>query len=99
MGLTVHVFSQNETVEIGLVSKMNFVVLAGYEDARKKSIDVSCHAEINKINKCIYALLNDNSLLEAVNHASPNPGAKNDNSLPDASSNVKLNVVVEEAMT
>ncbi|CAL0328604.1 unnamed protein product [Lupinus luteus] len=58
MGLTVHVFSQNETVETGLVSKMNFVDLAGYEDARKKSIDVSCHVEINKINKSIYALLN-----------------------------------------
>ncbi|KAF1898908.1 hypothetical protein Lal_00019029 [Lupinus albus] len=58
MGLTVHVFSQNETLETGLVSKMNFVDLAGYEDARKKSIDVSCHAEINKINKSIYALLN-----------------------------------------
>lgn len=30
MGLTVHVFSQNETTETGLVSKMNFVDLAGY---------------------------------------------------------------------
>ncbi|OIW20234.1 hypothetical protein TanjilG_07325 [Lupinus angustifolius] len=58
MGLTVHVFSKNETIETGLVSKMNFVDLTGYEDARKKSIDVSCHAEINKINKSIYALLN-----------------------------------------
>ncbi|KAK7315065.1 hypothetical protein VNO77_33597 [Canavalia gladiata] len=56
-GLIVHVFSQNGSVE-GPVSKMNFVDLAGYEDARKKSSDGSCLAEINKINKAIYALLN-----------------------------------------
>ncbi|TKY45209.1 Kinesin protein KIF22 [Spatholobus suberectus] len=57
VGLIVHVFSRNESVE-SLVSKMNFVDLAGYEDARKKSSDGSCLAEINKINKSIYALLN-----------------------------------------
>ncbi|KAL5173706.1 Kinesin-like protein KIN-10C [Glycine soja] len=54
MGLIVHVFSQNGS----LVSKVNFVDLAGYEDARKKSSDGSYLAEINKINKSIYALLN-----------------------------------------
>ncbi|XP_027357260.1 kinesin-like protein KIN-10C [Abrus precatorius] len=57
MGLIVHVFTQNENVEC-LLSKMNFVDLAGYEDARKKSGDGSYLAEINKINKSIYALLN-----------------------------------------
>ncbi|KAK7380328.1 hypothetical protein VNO78_32836 [Psophocarpus tetragonolobus] len=57
MGLIVHVFSRNGTVE-SLVSKMNFVDLAGYEDARKKSSDDSCFTEINKINKSIYALMN-----------------------------------------
>ncbi|RZB57050.1 hypothetical protein D0Y65_045936, partial [Glycine soja] len=42
MGLIVHVFSQNGS----LVSKVNFVDLAGYEDARKKSSDGSYLAEI-----------------------------------------------------
>ncbi|KAH1042887.1 Kinesin-like protein KIN-10C [Glycine soja] len=54
MGLIVHVFSHNGS----LLSKVNFVDLASYEDARKKSSDVSCLAETNKINKSIYALLN-----------------------------------------
>ncbi|XP_020217314.1 kinesin-like protein KIN-10C isoform X1 [Cajanus cajan] len=58
MGLILHVFSQKKSVE-SLVSKMNFVDLAGYEDARKKSSDGSCLAEINnRINKSIYAVLN-----------------------------------------
>ncbi|XP_040867160.1 kinesin-like protein KIN-10C isoform X2 [Glycine max] len=42
MGLIVHIFSQNGS----LVSKVNFVDLAGYEDARKKSSDGSYLAEI-----------------------------------------------------
>ncbi|XP_027923402.1 kinesin-like protein KIN-10C [Vigna unguiculata] len=55
MGLIVHVVSQN----VGsIVSKMNFVDLAGYEDTRKKTSDGSCLTEISKINKSIYALLN-----------------------------------------
>ncbi|KAK4283066.1 hypothetical protein QN277_000062 [Acacia crassicarpa] len=60
VGLTVHVFSEAEGTETGsgCVGKMNFVDLAGYEDARKKSCDNSCLAETNKINKSIYALLN-----------------------------------------
>ncbi|QHO44011.1 hypothetical protein HN51_009494 [Arachis hypogaea] len=58
MGLIVNVFSQNASVENGLVSKMSFVDLAGYEDARKKSSDTICLAETNKINKSIYALMN-----------------------------------------
>ncbi|KAK7270864.1 hypothetical protein RJT34_26353 [Clitoria ternatea] len=57
LGLVVHVFSRNRSVE-SLVSKMNFVDLAGYEDARKKNGEGSGLAEINKINKSIYALLN-----------------------------------------
>nr|XP_004504274.1 kinesin-like protein KIN-10C isoform X3 [Cicer arietinum] len=57
MGLTVSVFSQNEGVD-GLVSKMNFVDMAGYEDTRRRSSDGSGLAENNKINKSIYALLN-----------------------------------------
>ncbi|WVZ13857.1 hypothetical protein V8G54_011423, partial [Vigna mungo] len=57
MGLIVNVVSQNESVG-SIVSKMNFVDLAGYEDTRKKSSDGSCLTEINKINKSIYALLN-----------------------------------------
>ncbi|KAL2334729.1 hypothetical protein Fmac_015942 [Flemingia macrophylla] len=58
MGLILHIFSQKESSE-SLVSKMNFVDLAGYEDARKKSSDGSCLTENNnKINKSIYALLN-----------------------------------------
>ncbi|KAK7364343.1 hypothetical protein VNO80_12920 [Phaseolus coccineus] len=57
MGLIVHVFSQNESVR-SIVSKINFVDLAGYEDSRKKSSDGSRLIEINKMNKSIYALLN-----------------------------------------
>ncbi|XP_057446162.1 kinesin-like protein KIN-10C [Lotus japonicus] len=57
MGLIVYVFSQNESIE-GLVSKMNFVDMAGYEDARKKSSDISGLAETNNINKSIYAVMN-----------------------------------------
>ncbi|XP_039682719.1 kinesin-like protein KIN-10C isoform X2 [Medicago truncatula] len=57
IGLIVHVFSQNESMN-GLVSKMNFVDMAGYEDARRKSSDASGHVENNKLNKSIYALLN-----------------------------------------
>ncbi|KAK2367074.1 kinesin protein KIN-10C [Trifolium repens] len=57
MGLIVHVFSQNETIG-GLVSKMNFVDMAGYEDARRKSSDASGLVENKQINKSIYTLLN-----------------------------------------
>ncbi|CAK8532605.1 unnamed protein product [Lathyrus sativus] len=57
LGLIVHVFAQNESVN-SLVSKMNFVDMAGYEDARRKIGDASVVAENNKINKSIYALLN-----------------------------------------
>ncbi|WJX66560.1 hypothetical protein P8452_51110 [Trifolium repens] len=57
MGLIVHVFSQKETVG-GLVSKMNFVDMAGYEDARRKSSDASGLVENKQINKSIHTLLN-----------------------------------------
>ncbi|CAJ2666747.1 unnamed protein product [Trifolium pratense] len=57
MGLIVHVFSQNETVD-GLVSKMSFVDMAGYEDARRKSSDAFGHVENKQINKSIHTLLN-----------------------------------------
>ncbi|XP_045815907.1 kinesin-like protein KIN-10C isoform X3 [Trifolium pratense] len=57
MGLIVHVFSQNETVD-GVVSKMSFVDMAGYEDARRKSSDAFGHVENKQINKSIHTLLN-----------------------------------------
>ncbi|KAI5444328.1 hypothetical protein KIW84_012817 [Lathyrus oleraceus] len=57
LGLIVHVFAQNESIN-SLVSKMNFVDMAGYEDARRKNGDASGVAENNKVNKSIYALLN-----------------------------------------
>ncbi|KAF7813151.1 kinesin-like protein KIN-10C isoform X2 [Senna tora] len=58
VGLIVHVLSDAESRETGYVGKMNFVDLAGYEDARKKSSDSSYLVETNKINKSIYALSN-----------------------------------------
>ncbi|XP_054787335.1 kinesin-like protein KIN-10C isoform X2 [Prosopis cineraria] len=58
VGLIVHVFSDADGIETGSVGKMNFVDMAGYEDARKKSCDSFWLAQTNKINKSIYALLN-----------------------------------------
>ncbi|KAI4351715.1 hypothetical protein L6164_006043 [Bauhinia variegata] len=58
MGFIVHTFSSNESKETSYVGKMNFVDMAGYEDARRKSTHGSNLVETNKINKSIYALLN-----------------------------------------
>ncbi|TXG70935.1 hypothetical protein EZV62_005870 [Acer yangbiense] len=52
-GLIVHISSTSETVPS---SKMNFVDLAGYEDARRKSSEGLNLIEITKVNKSIYAL-------------------------------------------
>ncbi|KAK9914275.1 hypothetical protein M0R45_038063 [Rubus argutus] len=57
-GLIVYVSSPRENSETVQVSKLNFVDMAGYEDARRKSIDSVNHVENSKINKSIYALLN-----------------------------------------
>ncbi|CAI8586287.1 unnamed protein product [Vicia faba] len=48
LGLIVHVFEHNRSIN-GLVSKINFVDMAGYEDARNKSGDASGVAENNKL--------------------------------------------------
>ncbi|KAK0593976.1 hypothetical protein LWI29_025796 [Acer saccharum] len=50
-GLIVHISSTSETV-----SKMNFVDLAGFEDARRKSSEGLNLIEITKVNNSIYAL-------------------------------------------
>ncbi|KAK4836867.1 hypothetical protein QYF36_000913 [Acer negundo] len=52
-GLIVHISSTSETVPS---SKMNFVDLAGYEDARRKNSEGLNLIEITKVNKSIYAL-------------------------------------------
>ncbi|KAK0598683.1 hypothetical protein LWI29_036983 [Acer saccharum] len=52
-GLIVHISSTSETVPS---RKMNFVDLAGYEDARRKSSEGLNLIEITKVNKSIYAL-------------------------------------------
>ncbi|KAL5746355.1 hypothetical protein ACOSP7_027501 [Xanthoceras sorbifolium] len=54
-GLIVHLSSPSETVPM---CKMNFVDLAGYEDARRKSSEGLNLIESTKVNKSIYALLN-----------------------------------------
>ncbi|GLT35939.1 hypothetical protein SLA2020_103490 [Shorea laevis] len=56
-GLVIHVFQseKSDTIPLG---KMNFVDLAGYEDARRKSTNSLNLLEITKINKPIYALQN-----------------------------------------
>ncbi|KAI4347566.1 hypothetical protein L6164_008371 [Bauhinia variegata] len=64
MGFMVHIFSNYKSKETGYVGKMNFVDLAGYVDARRKSSDGSSLVETNKINKSIYALLH---VLHALN--------------------------------
>ncbi|EOY23230.1 ATP binding microtubule motor family protein, putative isoform 1 [Theobroma cacao] len=56
-GLIIHVFHSNKSDALPL-GKMNFVDLAGYEDARRKSTDGVNLLENNKINKSIYALQN-----------------------------------------
>ncbi|GAB4826349.1 hypothetical protein Ancab_009215 [Ancistrocladus abbreviatus] len=58
-GLIVHVLSSsNEYSSPLLLGKMNFVDLAGYEDATKKSINDSNIMEITRVNKSLYAIHN-----------------------------------------
>ncbi|GMY39579.1 kinesin-like protein KIN-10C isoform X2 [Fagus crenata] len=54
----VHLVSLSKNADVRLVSKMNFVDLAGYEDARRKSVDGLNLVECTKINKSIYAIHN-----------------------------------------
>ncbi|GMY07203.1 kinesin-like protein KIN-10C isoform X2, partial [Fagus crenata] len=58
-GLIVHLVSPSKNADVCLVGKMNFVDLAGYEDARRKSVDVLNLVESTKINKSIYAIHNN----------------------------------------
>ncbi|GMY39578.1 kinesin-like protein KIN-10C isoform X2 [Fagus crenata] len=57
-GLIVHLVSPSKNADVRLVGKMNFVDLAGYEDARRKSVDGLNLVECTKINKSIYAIHN-----------------------------------------
>ncbi|XP_059462605.1 kinesin-like protein KIN-10C [Corylus avellana] len=57
-GLIVHVLSPSENGDTHLVGKMNFVDLAGYKDARRKSVDSLNLVESTKLNKSIYAVYN-----------------------------------------
>lgn len=57
-GLIVHLLSPTANSDPHLVGKMNFVDLAGYEDARRKSVDGLNLVESTKINKSIYAVYN-----------------------------------------
>ncbi|KAM4069014.1 hypothetical protein ACB094_12G057000 [Castanea mollissima] len=57
-GLIIHVVSPSKNDDFCLVGKMNFVDLAGYEDARRKSTDGLNLVESTKINRSIYAIHN-----------------------------------------
>ncbi|GAV79307.1 Kinesin domain-containing protein/HHH_3 domain-containing protein [Cephalotus follicularis] len=57
-GLIIYVFPHNEKLNDLPVGKMNFVDLAGYEDARRKSGEGLILAKSTKVNKSIYALQN-----------------------------------------
>ncbi|XP_050253263.1 kinesin-like protein KIN-10C isoform X1 [Quercus robur] len=57
-GLIIHLVSPSKNDDICLVGKMNFVDLAGYEDARRKSANGLNLVESTKINRSIYAIHN-----------------------------------------
>lgn len=57
-GLMICILSDSGNKNAKLVGKMNFVDLAGYEDARRNNIDCANSGEIANINKSLYALLN-----------------------------------------
>ncbi|XP_030949140.1 kinesin-like protein KIN-10C [Quercus lobata] len=57
-GLIIHLVSPSKNDDICLVGKMNFIDLAGYEDARRKSADDLNLVESTKINRSIYAIHN-----------------------------------------
>ncbi|XP_022972990.1 kinesin-like protein KIN-10C isoform X1 [Cucurbita maxima] len=85
-GLIVHISSTNEAAsDTHSVAKMNFVDMAGYEDARRKSTDGTSLVENSKINKFTYALLNVASALNS-----------NDNHVPYRES--KLTRILQESM-
>ncbi|KAK9060879.1 hypothetical protein SSX86_018059 [Deinandra increscens subsp. villosa] len=62
--LMIHVLTCNEGGNSKCIGKMNFVDLAGYEIARKNSIDGANFIEGTQINKSLNALLN---VIHAVN--------------------------------
>ncbi|XP_023549783.1 kinesin-like protein KIN-10C isoform X3 [Cucurbita pepo subsp. pepo] len=85
-GLIVHISSTNDAAsDARSVAKMNFVDMAGYEDARRKSTDGTSLVENSKINKFTYALLNVASALNS-----------NDNHVPYRES--KLTRILQESM-
>uniref|UniRef100_A0A2P2KYD5 Kinesin-like protein KIF22 isoform X3 n=1 Tax=Rhizophora mucronata TaxID=61149 RepID=A0A2P2KYD5_RHIMU len=57
-GLIIYVSSSCVTSDIIPAGKINFIDLAGYEDARRKSSDGPNFVENTKINRSIYALQN-----------------------------------------
>ncbi|KAJ7974171.1 Kinesin-like protein [Quillaja saponaria] len=57
-GLIVHVLSQNEKSDSVHMGRMNFVDLAGYEDARRRSSNCRISVENHMINKSVHAFLN-----------------------------------------
>ncbi|KAK3037187.1 hypothetical protein RJ639_030080 [Escallonia herrerae] len=56
-GLMIHIISCDEKLNTK-ACKMNFVDLAGYEDARRNSSDGISLAESTRINKSLYSLMN-----------------------------------------
>ncbi|PSS33062.1 Kinesin-like protein [Actinidia chinensis var. chinensis] len=57
-GVIVHILCNNESSNTKLLGKINFVDLAGYEDARRKSFEGLNLVESSRFNKSLYALLN-----------------------------------------
>ncbi|XP_052204728.1 kinesin-like protein KIN-10C [Diospyros lotus] len=57
-GLIVRILFNKEDSNVKLLGKINFVDLAGYEDARRKSCEGLNLVESNRVNKSLYALLN-----------------------------------------
>lgn len=57
-GLMICVLSDSGNKNAKLVGKMNFVDLAGYEDARRNNNDCAYSGETAYINKSLYTLLN-----------------------------------------
>ncbi|KAI3800179.1 hypothetical protein L1987_35489 [Smallanthus sonchifolius] len=62
--LMIHILACNEGGNSKCIGKMNFVDLAGYENARRNSIDGTNFIEGTQINKSLNALLN---VIHAVN--------------------------------
>ncbi|KAJ0705528.1 putative plus-end-directed kinesin ATPase [Helianthus annuus] len=62
--LMIHILACNEGGNSTCIGKMNFIDLAGYENARRNSIDTTNFIEATHINKSLNALLN---VIHAVN--------------------------------